>query len=387
MIKLLFDIALWLIAGLWWVTAIRNAIQARRLPSLPLAPSPALPTPRVAVVIASRDDAGHVRQAVESFLSQEQIDLQLIVVDDRSVDRTGEVLRAAAEGDARLTPVRIDTLPDGWLGKCHALHTGAKCADADWILFADADTTLATPDVVRRAVDVARDSGADHVGLFPRLPAQTVPSRALACLFFLGVTDRIRRINLDRPRAYFGVGAFNLVRAETYREFGGHEPLKMEVLDDVHMGLLIKRAGGQSLVLLALDDVATTWGRTLRQTVGVLEKNMFACFQYRVTWLIAAIVAMLSVWSVAAFGPLLWLATGHWAALVAFAGLAAHGVSGMVIARRFRFRKWNGLLAPFMVPVIMYAALRSAFLTIRQRGVHWRDTFYPLADLRAGRFR
>ena len=110
--------------------------------------------PSVSVVIAARDEAARIEQTVRGLLGQEGVDLELIVVDDRSSDGTGEILRRLAADDSRLRTVRIDELPAGWLGKCHACRQGASHARGEWILFTDGDIHMQR-DLLARAVSTA----------------------------------------------------------------------------------------------------------------------------------------------------------------------------------------------------------------------------------------
>ena len=113
------------------------------------------------VVIAVRDEEGRIENTVRHLLAQKEIDLELIVVDDRSSDRTTEILQRLARGDSRMRVLRVDVLPERWLGKCHACHLGAAAATCQWMLFTDADCWL-TPDVIARAIAVADREDADH---------------------------------------------------------------------------------------------------------------------------------------------------------------------------------------------------------------------------------
>src|SRR4051794_18313504 len=103
---------------------------ARRLPLLPNhARDPNNPLPGVArcsVVIAARDEEGRIEQTIRCLLAQQGVDLEILVVDDRSSDGTPEILRRLAQEDARVRVKRVDVLPEGWLGKCHACHVGAE---------------------------------------------------------------------------------------------------------------------------------------------------------------------------------------------------------------------------------------------------------------------
>src|SRR5437764_1298015 len=94
---------------------------------------------KCSVVIAARNEEARIEQTIRHLLAQRGVEAEFIVVNDRSTDRTGEILRRLADEDARVKVLRIEALPEGWLGKCHACHTGASAATGDWILFTDAD--------------------------------------------------------------------------------------------------------------------------------------------------------------------------------------------------------------------------------------------------------
>src|SRR5437867_4023131 len=121
---------------------------------------------RCSVVIAARDEEARIEGTVRHLLAQRGVEAEFIVVDDRSTDRTGEILRRLAKEDARVVVKRVEVLPKGWLGKCHACHIGASAATGEWILFTDADCWM-KPDVIERAVRLAERDGVDHVTLSP----------------------------------------------------------------------------------------------------------------------------------------------------------------------------------------------------------------------------
>src|SRR5262245_50611517 len=143
----------------WMFWAFRDLRWVRRLPSLeslarqaavgPEGAPPAERPRRCSVVVAARNEEARIEQSIRRLLGQRGVDLELIVVNDRSTDRTGEILGRLALEDSRLRVKRVDVLPEGWLGKCHACHIGAGAATGDWILFTDADCWL-KPDVISR---------------------------------------------------------------------------------------------------------------------------------------------------------------------------------------------------------------------------------------------
>lgn len=124
----------------WMVFAIRHLRWVRRLPPLETFTGAEPPVPiECSVVIAARNEEARIEETIRHLFAQRGIEAEFIVVDDRSTDRTSEILRRLAREDARLQVKRVEVLPEGWLGKCHACHVGASAAQGDWILFTDAD--------------------------------------------------------------------------------------------------------------------------------------------------------------------------------------------------------------------------------------------------------
>jgi cellulose synthase/poly-beta-1,6-N-acetylglucosamine synthase-like glycosyltransferase len=355
----------------------------QRLPQLESAPAPSDPADedghrtRCSVVLAARDEEARIEQTIRHLLAQRGVDIEVIAVDDRSIDRTSEILRQLAVEDARVRPRRVDALAEGWLGKCHACHVGAAAASGDWILFTDADCWL-KPDVIARAVRAAERNGADHVVLTPGVARSGLGVDAWHLLFLVSLADWMAGVNRDRPKAYFGIGAFNLVRADAYRGCGGYEALRLTVLDDFRLGLLLRRAGKRSRAFLGEGDVECHWGATLRAMIKIMEKNYFAAVDFRLAPAIGLGVGGTLLWCVAAVGPF----TGNPAGIASGLALLSTIVPAAILARRLGWSLAPAALTPLIYPVLFYAILNSTLLTVRRGGVRWRDTFYPLATLR-----
>jgi cellulose synthase/poly-beta-1,6-N-acetylglucosamine synthase-like glycosyltransferase len=274
---------------------------------------------------------------------------------------------------------RVDVLPEGWLGKCHACHVGASAATGNWILFTDADCWL-KPDVIARAVRLAERDAADHVTMSPGTVLESLGTRAWHLLFLTSLLNWFSGVNRDRPRSYLGLGAFNLVRATAYRQCGGYEALRLTVVDDVKLGLLLRRAGKRTRGFLGVNDVECHWGATVRNMVKIMEKNYFAAIDYKLGLVLAGSLFTIFVLSFVIAG----LMSGTLAGLAAaFSPLSLILPAG-ILARRVGWSFASALGVPFMIPVLLYSLLNSTFLTLRHRGIRWRDTFYPLEMLRAG---
>ncbi len=359
---------------------------ARRLPSFAalIAESDASMVERVrcSVVIAARDEVERIEATVRHLLAQTGVEMEVIVVDDRSTDGTGEILRRLAAEDSRVRTERVEVLPDGWLGKCHACHRGAETATGEWILFTDADS-WSRPDLISRALLVAERDSVDHITLTMGVTPATLAGRAWHITFLMTLAGYVSGANRDRPKAHIGMGAFNLVRASAYRACRGYEALRMEVLDDIRLGLLLHRAGGRTRGFIGGDDMDCDWGVTASRMIQHTEKNYFAAADFNVVAALFLSFGNTLLWLAGIVGPF----TGTPAGIAAGFGLLSMILPANIVAKRLGWSPLTALATPLFFPLMLYAILRSTVLTLRQGGIRWRETFYPLAALRAGRVR
>jgi hypothetical protein len=180
-----------------------------------------------------------------------------------------------------------------------------------------------------------------------------------------------------------GIGAFNLVRAEAYRKAGTHARIPMRPDDDMKLGKIVKEAGGRQHLLRGIGAVSVDWYPSLRKLATGLEKNAFAGVEYRLEVLMAgtAVVLLVMLWPVVA----LFLTSG-WALALNAAAVALTLVLYADSARAFYgLPAWHALAYPVSALVLLFILWRAALLTLRRGGISWRDTHYPLSDLRANR--
>ena len=353
----------------------------QRLPVLDQLP-PSKTKPRCTAVIAARDEAARIEQTIRHLIEQRGVELEIVAVDDRSTDRTGEILRRLAREDPRVKVKRVDALPEGWLGKCHACHIGASAATGDWILFTDADCWL-KPDVIERALRVAAREGVDHVTLASGIAEKSRGLVASHLLFLMGTANWFSETNRDTGKRFLGFGAFNLVRTAAYQQCGGYETLRLTVLDDMKLGLLLQRAGKRTRGFIGGDDVEAHWGSSVFSIIKIMEKNYFAALEYR-TWLVVFGAALMFAFSAVL---ILGLFAGTPVGLVAALSPLSLVIPGLVISKRLRWRRAGALLIPLMFPIFFFALVNSAWATLRQGGIRWRETFYSLPALREGNVR
>jgi cellulose synthase/poly-beta-1,6-N-acetylglucosamine synthase-like glycosyltransferase len=348
-----------------------------------VAPDPGSAPPRVSVIVAARNEERNIREALQSLLRLDYPDYQLIVVDDRSEDGTGCILDKMAAADRRLRVIHLAALPTGWLGKNHALWTGSRQADGDLLLFTDADIVMEAT-LLTRAVAYLQAHRLDHLAATPamRMPTHFLGMFGAAFVIFFSFFARPWKARDPRSRRHIGIGAFNLVRAAAYRQVGGHETIRLRPDDDVKLGKILKGAGLRQDVVYAPEFMAVEWYASLGEVFRGLEKNAFAGTDYRVSQVLggAVLLALGSIWPFAAVfitaGPTRWLNLAT-AALVLLA--AADSV------RFHRAPAWYAVGYPLMAALFIVILLRTMLLNLRQGGIRWRGTFYPLAELKRNR--
>jgi glycosyltransferase involved in cell wall biosynthesis len=380
----------WLMALSWLhrsVTALRGMASVLDLTAMEQEHLPALPennVPNVTVVVPARDEQDSIQATLESLLNSRGVRAQIIAIDDRSQDRTGEIMLAVASRSHNsvntLEVIHNCELPEGWLGKPHALALGAARARAPWLLFTDGDVTFA-PNALELALRAAMKAGADHFVLVPTLTHEGLLAAGVqGSIQALGQwAARMWMVQDPEAKDFFGVGGFNLLRADALEATGGMERLRMEIVEDVSLGWLVKKElRRKSMMVLGPGLVKIAWMRGPFGIVRLLEKNAFAGQRYSIGITVVASVLL----GLQAVVPLLALAAGRW-------GVAACVTLYVSVAMSFYAnRKLNGispLLAVLYAPsvlILAWAFLRSMVLTIRRGGVAWRGTLYPLAELK-----
>jgi glycosyltransferase involved in cell wall biosynthesis len=380
MLSISFVVLAWIIAFLWvW----RTEVALRNLPHLSdLLSEPQLSSaeePFISIIVPARNEEAAIEQALRSLLAQQGVKLEIVAVDDRSTDTTGTIMERVAAGTNIIHVIHIQELPEGWMGKTHAMAVAAKRASAPWLLFTDADVVF-REDCLRRALTYA-EREADHLVLFPTLIFKNFGERmmlsAIQMLSFL--TWRPWKIADAGSRESVGIGAFNLVRRETYDAIGGFESLPLEVLDDLRFGFLIKQHGFRQRFVFGRNLIRIHWAAGAMGIVRNLTKNVFAIFRFRPFLLLGACAAL----ALFCFVPLIAF-FGSWAARFSFLAalvctIAMHCYIGQKISG---IRTAYVAMFPVAVCLILYALARSMLITLVRGGVVWRGTFYSLAELR-----
>jgi glycosyltransferase involved in cell wall biosynthesis len=347
-------------------------------------PATANGNPRVSIIVPARNEEEHIGPALTKLLTLDYDNYEIIAVNDRSTDRTGEVIdRISSNTEAsRLKVIHVTELPPGWLGKVHAMWSAANQATGDWLLFTDADVFFRL-DVLTRALAYAEAEPTDHLVLFPRMimhsPGERMTVAFFQTLFVFG--HRPWKVADPKTKDHIGVGAFNMIRRHVYDAVGSYEALRFEVLDDMKLGKIVKNAGYAQRNVYGADLISLRWAKGAMGMVDNLTKNFFAIMSFQ-TWRL-----LLSAFALAFLNilPFVGVCLAHGWARLPYA-LALASIFGIYVGMSWEsdIPAYYFVLHPVGAAIFVYILLRSMTLTLARGGVVWRGTFYPLEELRKG---
>jgi hypothetical protein len=378
-----WTVLLGVIAFLWVLEAIDIARGVPSIPSLgDFPPLEDAACSSVSVLFAARDEAEKLPGALKTLLALDYPRYEVIAVDDRSTDRTGEILDQAASQSHVLKSVHVTSLPSGWLGKPHALQQAYGKSTGEWLVFTDGDVHFA-PDLLRRVMVLAETKKWDHLTLLGALDMFSFGERIAVTFFGMAFVMGTRPWAASNPksRGYNGVGAFQLIRRSAYEAIGTHRQLALEVVDDMKLGKLVKEGGFRSGAAKAGDAVKVHWHSGVGNMIRGTTKNFFAAAGYkvRVTSIQIFGLLMMCVFPVGALPFTHGLARLFDAVAIALPLIVAGGAT-----QQARTPLLFAVTYPIGALLFAWMLLRSMVVTLWRGGIEWRGTFYPLEELKRG---
>ncbi|MGH9457656.1 MAG: glycosyltransferase, partial [Thermoanaerobaculia bacterium] len=377
------------ILALWVASAVLAASNLAFLPRLRRARPPA--APRVSMIVPARNEERALEAPLCALLAQDYPDFEVVLVNDQSTDRTGEIARAVASTDVRLRVIDGEPPPPGWLGKPWAHHQGAQAATGELLLFVDADVHYETSALAAAVAEIER-SGAGLLSVLPRVEMRgfwehvLMPQLALAAFAFLptALVNHVRAARLA-----IGGGTGILIRRAVYDAAGGHVALRDAVIDDISLARIGARIAPLRLVV-ASDLVGVRMYHGLREIVAGFTKNFYFVIGARLP-VAAAIIAVSVVihvapwvWGVALLADLQRGASLSAASILGAAALVWIHLTRLLVYVPLRYGVANALFAHLpMVAVWTWIAIRSTWEVGVRRRVGWRGRTY---DARIKRF-
>lgn len=364
------------------VCSLEVAMGMRRMTALDdIPPLQQENVPKVSVIIPACNEAATIEPALKSILALDYADLEVIAINDRSADRTGAVLNEIQKQYPGLQIHDISRLPEGWMGKNHALQYGAERARGEYLLFTDADIIM-EKSCLARAMRHMLENGLDHMSMFFKSIAPGGLLNALILDAGGGLMLMLKPWKAKDPNSqrYMGVGAFNLVKSDVYKAIDGHRTIAMHPIDDVILGKVIKHSGFSQDCLLGHNFVQVKWYGTVRELINGLMKNAFAFYNYKLAYVLLGVMIVVMM-NILPF-PVFFFTSGI------IRGLFGAAVIARLLSFAYGFSKtginpWYFVWSLVTSYIYIYIVIKAAVTTIKNRGIIWRGTYYSLDELKA----
>src|SRR6201997_4351875 len=231
--------------------------------------------PEVSVIIPARNEEASLCACLESLVSQSGVEFEIIVVNDHSTDRTGEI----ATSFPGVRVIEAGALPQGWTGKNNAVTCGAREARGEWLLFTDADT-VHLPGSLARALAESKEYSAEMLSYSPEQIAVTFWEMAVLPVVFAELARQYPPSKVSDPASPIAAanGQYILITREAYDAVGGHAAVASEILEDVALAKRVKSAGRKIRFRYAADAVRTRMYRNFAQLREGWSKNLALLF-------------------------------------------------------------------------------------------------------------
>jgi chlorobactene glucosyltransferase len=378
-------------AGLIAIWPIRHLVLTWALPKLdylnPRSPRYAQPDPPlVSAIIPAKDEQDTLADCLDTVRRQSYPNLEILVVDDRSTDRTPEIARGIAELDPRVRLVSIEDLPTGWTGKTHALHVAAHQAKGEWFWFVDADTRH-EPDSLSIVLEYARSHDASLASLLPEMRCESFWESVAQPLLGVVLIQNYPLFWANDParKLAFANGQYILIRRDAYLACGGHEAVRDKFVEDIYLARAVKALGlssrtaiahgiGSTRMYTSLPQFVRGWSRILYDALGrnplklLLQGLDPLLFSQTAHVALVASLAMLALGRPAGPFPIWLLALSVAHHLLAYTCLRRLYVLTVPGTRHVAWYPLAGLV----LDVVLFRAIRMC-LTGR---VTWRGTAY-----------
>lgn len=260
-------------------------------------------TPRISAIVPARNEEEVIATCVESLAAQPEI-AQILVVDDQSTDRTAEIVRGLAQRWPQIRLLQTEKLPDGWVGKNYAVWVGAQQASEPWLLFTDADAEH-LHGAAAKALELAREHDAALVSFSPGQVVKHWYEKSLIPFIYtrLAKLYSYDAVNDPKSAAAAANGQFLLIRKDAYDAVGGHSSLRGEVLEDLALARMVKRAGyrlwfgmGAALVRVRMyrsfRAMWQGWRKNLYRLIGGTQRAMYSEMDDVLPWMILMILLL-----------------------------------------------------------------------------------------------
>ena len=341
----------------------------------------------LSVLIPVRNEEPRIGVCLDAIKNQSYSSLEILILNDRSEDRTKEIVQSHVATDSRIRMIQGSIPPEGWIGKNWACEQLFQQSTGDFLLFIDADTILATK-TIAASMHQAQLTESDLLTVIPQRLTACAAERLLFPLMdwmlFCWLPIRLAHKRANRfLSATFG--QFMLFKREAYNSIGGHRGISEEPLDDFSLGRKIKMFGLRWALYQGTETVTVAASSSNRETIRSVSRSLFPVLNYS----FSVFILLSFAFSAVGFLPLITLGNGfilHNQAshrmIISTCSLGLIVVSWYIVCKKFHHSLLLPLVHPlstfFMLMVGYHSLISYVFqLThwkgrnISHRRVHW----------------
>ncbi len=234
----------------------------------------------VSVLIPARNEEKNIGNLLSDLQKQDYLNIEIIVFNDQSTDRTEHIVNQFAANDKRITLVNSKGLPEGWLGKNYGCHSLSKQAKGAYLLFLDADVRVQNG-ILLNSIALAEKHGLGLLSIFPKQEMESIGERftvpnmnyILLSLLPLGLVLKSRFPSLAAAN-----GQFMLFHAQTYLSFIPHEKFKNNKVEDIEIARYFKKQEIPIACLTGDNSISCRMYKGFGEAVNGFSKNVINFF-------------------------------------------------------------------------------------------------------------
>jgi chlorobactene glucosyltransferase len=219
-------------------------------------------TPRVSIIVPALNEEKYIGRCLQSLLAQDYHNLEIISIDDGSIDSTLLTMNSVASTDQRLHVVEAGQRPGGWVGKNWACFIGYNNSTGDILIFTDADT-VHSEKTVTLAVNHMLQENLPAITAIPKLMSDDFLTSVTLPLLSVFLQTRFSPLKVNDPAnklGYFFGSFFAIIRGH-YESIGTHREVHTEIIEDGAIGSLVKKRGIRMKMFRGENCVDALWAR------------------------------------------------------------------------------------------------------------------------------
>ncbi len=324
---------------------------------------------KVSLLVPARNEASNISRCLEGLVRQNYEPLEILVLDDRSEDKTGELVEEYAARHSNITLIRGEPVPPGWTGKNWACHQLSQVAGGEVLIFTDADNWCA-PDAVTRTIAWMQQRNLGLFSAFPQQITRTVPEKLLVPMIDVILYSTLPLwavLRFSAPSLSAANGQWLACTRDMYQSLGGHQAVRVEIVEDVELARKAKAAGIRMMTAAGTGVVFARMYRTMQETREGMTKIMFGLTGYNSVLFWVAVPLML----LTAIAPyaVIWFRPF---ALLSGAAIAVNVLIRGGLALRFRHPiLLSVLLHPVAVLLTLVISVDS-YRQVKKGVIHWK---------------